>query len=107
MTMDISKLAFFALATIGLTNIIVDPATIVKPFRDFADKRLPPWFAKLFSCYQCSGTWVGFLCGYIIIGKDPWTVFLSGMAGSYLATISATYMNYLEAKSILGVEEDV
>ena len=104
--MDSAKLAFFALATIGLTNIIVDPATIARPFRDFADKSLPSWFSKLFSCYQCSGTWVGFLCGYLVIGGDPWIVFLSGMAGSYLATLSATYMNYLEAKSIIGVEDD-
>lgn len=103
---NLARLAFFAAATIGLTNIIVDPATIMKPFRDFADNRLPSWLSKLFSCYQCSGTWVGFLCGYLVVSKEPWAVFLCGMAGSYLATLSATYMNYLEAKSIIGVEED-
>lgn len=103
---DTPSLVLFALATVGLTNIIVDPALIAKPFRDFADKRLHPWLSKLFSCYQCSGTWVGFLCGYLIVSRDPWVVFLCGMAGSHLATMSATYMNYLEAMSIVGVEED-
>lgn len=102
----ISGLIFFALATVGLTNIIVDPATIMKPFRDFVDARMPKFVSNLFSCYQCSGTWVGFLCGYIIVSHEPLTVFLCGMAGSYLSTMSAAYMNYLEAKSIIGVEED-
>jgi len=103
---EISRLAFFALATIGLTNIIVDPATIMKPFRDFVDSRMPKFVSSLFSCYQCSGTWVGFFCGYIVVDRNPLIVFLCGMAGSYLATMSAAYMNYLEAKSIIGVEED-
>jgi hypothetical protein len=103
---DIASLVLFAAATVGLTNIIVDPAAIAKPFRDFVDARCHPWLSKLFSCYQCSGTWVGFLCGYLLIGQEPWRVFLCGMAGSYLATMSATYMNYLEARSIVGVEDD-
>lgn len=104
---DATRLVVFALATIGLTNIIVDPATIMQPVRDLIDKWCHPWLAKLFSCYQCAGTWVGFLCGYLLVGVEPWVVFLCGMAGSYLATMSATLTNYLEARSIVGVEEDV
>jgi hypothetical protein len=91
----------FALSVIGMTNIIVDPAYIMQPARDFIEKRCHPWVNKLVSCYQCSGTWVGFLFGYILIGKDPLVVFSCGMAGSFLATLSATYMNYLEAKSVV------
>lgn len=104
---EFTKLVIFITATIGMTNIIVDPAAIARPFRDFIDKRMPSFFSKLFSCYQCSGTWVGFIFGYIIFSSDPFIIFLCGMAGSYLCTISATYMNYLEARSIIGVEEDV
>ena len=100
------RLALFALATVGLTNMIVDPAAIFQPLRDAVDKHGHPWLRKLVSCYQCSGTWVGFICGYLVVGKEPSTVFLCGMAGSYLATISATYTNYLEARSIVGVEEN-
>lgn len=103
---DIARILIFMMATVGLTNIIVDPATIMQPVRDFIDRRFHPWLSKLFSCYQCSGTWVGFLCGYMIISREPEYVFLCGMAGSYIATLSATYMNYLEAKSIVGVEEN-
>lgn len=103
---DASRIAIFALATIGLTNMIVDPAAIFQPIRDILDKSPSPWMRKLVSCYQCSGTWVGFLCGYMIVGSDPKTVFLCGMAGSYLSTMSATVTNYLEARSIVGVEEN-
>jgi hypothetical protein len=100
------NLLLFIFSVIGLTNIIVDPATIMQPVRDFIEKNCHPWINKLVSCYQCSGTWVGFLCGYILISKDLFVVFMCGMAGSFLSTLSATYLNYLEARSIIGVEED-
>lgn len=100
-----SSLLFFSLSVIGLTNIIVDPATIMQPIRDFIEKKCHPWLNKLVSCYQCSGTWVGFICGYIILSHDPFIVFLSGMAGSFLATLSATFLNYLEAQSIVNTND--
>lgn len=99
------ELVLFCISCVGLTNIIVDPATIMQPVRNFIEKRFPAWMNKLVSCYQCSGTWVGFLCGYVFISHRPEVVFLCGMAGSFLATLSATYMNYLEAKSIINVED--
>lgn len=102
---SISSILLFAMAVIGLTNIVVDPASIAAPLRNFIEKNMPKWVDKLFSCYQCFGTWAGFLCGYLIVGQSPSVVFLCGMAGSFLATMSATYMNYLEARSIVGVEE--
>lgn len=102
---ELSSLIIFSLAVIGLTNIIVDPATVMQPIRNFIEKKCPKWLDKLVSCYQCSGTWVGFFCGYFLISKEPIVVFLCGMAGSFLATLSATYMNYLEAKSIINVED--
>lgn len=105
---DISPFSFllFCLSVVGLTNIIVDPATIMQPIRNLIEKYMPKWFDKLVSCYQCSGTWVGFLCGYILVSRRPEIVFLCGMAGSFLATFSATYLNYLEAKSIINVEDN-
>lgn len=104
--MSLSSLILFSLAVIGMTNIIVDPATIMQPVRNLIEQKGPSWLNKLVSCYQCSGTWVGFICGYILISKDIFVVFLCGMAGSFLATFAATYLNYLEAKSIIGVEQD-
>jgi hypothetical protein len=102
---SISSLLFFSLAVIGLTNIIVDPAAIMQPTRDFIEKRCHPWINKLVSCYQCSGTWVGFFCGYVILSHDLLIVFLSGMAGSFLATFAATLLTYIEARSIVDTHE--
>ena len=103
---SLSSIILFALSVVGLTHILVDPATIAKPFRDFVEKYCHPWLNKLFSCYQCCGTWVGFLCGYILISKQPEVVFLCGMAGSFLSTWAATYLNYLEAQSIIDLKEN-
>lgn len=104
--MEVGSVIIFSFAVIGLTNIIVDPATIFAPVRELIEKSGIKWLSKLVSCYQCTGAWAGFLCGYLVFDADPSTVFCSGMAGSFLATFSAIYSNYLEARSILGVGED-
>lgn len=93
----------FATAVIGFTHIIVDPASIMQPIRTFISQKGPHWLDKLLSCYQCCGTWVGFICGYFLISHDPFIIFLCGMAGSFLATYGATYLNYLEAQSIVSI----
>jgi hypothetical protein len=103
---SMASLVLFSLSVIGLTNIVVDPASIMIPFREYVEKKCPRWINKVFSCYQCFGTWAGFLCGYLVVDESPSVVFLCGMAGSFLSTISATYMNYLEARSIVGVEQE-
>ena len=104
--MSIGSLIFFSLSVIGLTNIVVDPAVIFSPIRNRIDKMGISWLSKLFSCYQCAGTWAGFICGIFIFGLNPFIIFCCGMAGSFLANFAATYMNYLEAKSIIEVSDD-
>ncbi len=101
---SLSSLILFVLSVIGFTHIIVDPATIARPFRNFVEKYCFSWLNKLFSCYQCCGTWVGFFCGYVLISKDILVVFLCGMAGSFISTWAATYLNYLEAQSIINID---
>lgn len=103
---SLSSLILFVLSVIGFTHIIVDPATIAKPFRNFVEKYCFSWLNKLFSCYQCCGTWIGFICGYVLISKEPAVVFLCGMAGSFISTWAATYLNYLEAQSILNIKDE-
>lgn len=102
--MDFSSVIIFCLAVIGFTHIIVDPATIVKPFRDYVENSGFSWLNKLLSCYQCCGTWVGFFCGWILLSNNIFVIFLCGMAGSFLSTWAATYLNYLEARSIVNLE---
>lgn len=103
---SLSSLILFVLSVVGFTHIIVDPATIARPFRNFVEKYCFSWLNKLFSCYQCCGTWVGFFCGYVLISKDPLEIFLCGMAGSFIATWAATYLNYLEAQSIINIDDN-
>jgi hypothetical protein len=99
------SLILFIFSVMGLTNIIVDPGAIMVPFRNFVSKYGFAWMNKLLSCYQCCGTWVGFLCGYVFISKNPLEVFLCGMAGSYIATVGTVYLNYLEAQSVLNLND--
>jgi hypothetical protein len=105
-TITLPILLLFALSVIGFTHIIVDPATIARPFRNFVEKYCYSWLNKLFSCYQCCGTWIGFICGFILISNKIEVIFLCGMAGSFIATWAATYLNYLEAQSIMNMQED-
>ena len=98
---------FFCFAVVGLTNIITDPATIVQPIRDCVNRwaensKFWLWVDKLMSCYQCTGFWVGLFCGVILISHNPFVVFLCGPAGSFIATWGASYLNYLEARSIVA-----
>ena len=100
-----SDLVLFCLAAIGATHIVVD-GKIFKPFRDFVEKYLPEKIYELVSCYQCSGTYVGFVLGYLTYGPDLSKIFLAGCASSVLSNLMALYMNYLEAKTIINLEED-
>jgi hypothetical protein len=105
--MNFSVLLFFCLVVIGFTNVIVDPATIFLPARNYVSKRSKKnlfwaWFDKLLSCYQCAGFWVGIIAGIILISLNPFVVFLCGMAGSFVATWGAAYLNYLEARSVVA-----
>jgi len=103
---NLATFLLFVTSVIGFTHIIVDPAVIAKPFRDFVKKNCYEWVDKLFSCYQCCGTWVGFFCGTILISFNPFVIFICGMAGSFIASFGASYLNYIEAQSLLSIKDD-
>lgn len=112
----------FAFGVIGITHIIVDGG-VLRGFRNFVDKYCPSWFGRLLACYQCSGFWVGVFIGAPLfhsmvkyaVKDGPWycswilAAFLCGGAGSFLATLGAAVLNYLEAKAVIelpDVDED-
>lgn len=104
--MDFGLIVLSLLAVIGMTHIIVD-GTIFLPVRNFLKKWLPSKVYQLFECYQCCGTWCGFFIGWLLFGT--WSAVIAvGFAGSFVATWGATYLNYLEAQTLvnLGDEED-
>lgn len=96
-------LVLFALAVIGLTNIMVD-SSIMAPVRDYLQKILPAYVYKVFECYQCMGTWCGFICGLILISHNPLVVLMCGCAGSFLSVLAGSYLNYIEARTIVNLD---
>jgi|SRR5262252_2711116 len=101
----IVNVVLFVFGTVGLTHIIVDSAIMQKP-RDWLRAILPEWAYKVFECYQCTGTWVGFFCGWLCFGLGFKEIFLGGMAGSFLAYLSAAVLTYLEANSLVDVPKE-
>ena len=108
---EFGTLIFFCLATIGLTQLIVESYIFNIP-RDWLKRKLPDYVAKVFDCHQCSGTWSGFILGCLILTNSNWGLFTniaiilaSGCVGAFLGTWSAVYLNYLEAKTIISLED--
>ena len=98
------ELILFFLASIGMTHVVVD-GSIFSWLRSLAVKYLPKRISAIFSCYQCAGMWCGFLLGYFIIDKDPIKVFACGCASSFLSMLAATFLNYLEAQTIISLDK--
>lgn len=99
------EILLFILGVVGMTHIIVD-ASIFQWLRDYADAKLPEKVSKLIHCYQCTGFWCGLACGWAafpVISLQQ--IFLAGCAGSLLANFMAIYMNYLEAKTIITLDD--
>lgn len=98
----------FALSTIGMAHVIID-GSIMAWFRDGV-KRLAqrvgwPHLGDVVDCYLCCGTWCGFLMGLIWISYNPAKIFACGVAGGFLANFAAVVLNYLEAQTIVHLEQ--
>ncbi len=96
------NLILFIAATIGLTNLFIYGGSIFKIIRDFVEKNFSENIFELFKCYQCMGTWVGFLVGYILLTHDFFGVLMCGFAGSFLANSAAILTEYVEANSMVA-----
>lgn len=98
----------FALATVGMSHIIVD-GSIFEGFRSkiksLSEKIKVPHLGTVFECYMCSGTWCGFLMGYIWLSNDPWKIFASGCAGGFVSNLAAILINYLESLTIVNLPD--
>jgi len=103
--MILGNIILFALATVGMSHIIVD-GKIFMPVKKWLNKWLPSSIYQLFDCYQCSGTWCGFVCGSIILSNNFLVIFLCGMAGSFLAVVAASFLNFMEAQTLINIGDD-
>lgn len=100
------SLILFCLATIGMTNIIVD-SNLFEPIRNWIKEKMPEKIYDLITCHQCCGTWCGFLCGAILLTNNIWIILCCGCAGSYLASINYLITEYILSKTdfVLDIEE--
>jgi len=99
------EIVLFCLGCVGMSHIIIE-GKIFEGVRAWLKPRLPGMLYSLFECYQCTGFWVGLFCSYFVFGNITWgQVFVGGCAGSFLSAIGALIMNYLEAKTIVNLEE--
>ena len=103
------NLILFVLAVIGMTHILVDSdMPLVKWIRENAKKvlaKVPGNWAKVFDCYQCSGTWCGFICGAILIDYNPLIILMCGCAGSFLAQWGIHYVELIQAQTIGNLQD--
>ncbi len=103
-----TEFLLFVVSVIGMTHIIVD-GSIMGWFRD-GIKSLASWvgyphLGGVVDCYLCCGTWCGFLMGLIWISYNPFKVLACGFAGGFLANFAAVVLNWIEAQTIVQLEE--
>jgi hypothetical protein len=109
------NLLFFAIATVGLTNILVE-SKIAKPIRWAYDKvigytpdNIQDWIGGLFDCHMCCGLWSGLVCSQLV-ATDWLTTLAAGFAGSFLSSVTALVLEvvaYVRDWLMTVVEVDV
>lgn len=114
---------FFALASVGMTSILVDGA-IFLPLREFLRHRVEriehrrehgkkvgwnfsEFFYSILTCYQCCGFWCGVFCGFLCLNVlkhgDPYDLFAIDSSPILLAVLLALLFLCGCTTSILSV----
>lgn len=62
-------------------------------------------FGGVVDCYLCSGTWAGFLMGYVWLTNDPMQIFACGCAGGFISNLAAMVLNWIEASTIVNLPD--
>ncbi len=108
----VETLFLFCFGSIGVTHIIVD-GEIFRPVKEILSKKAPAFLNKLLSCYQCTGFWVGLFfsiflyCDFNYLLKTFVVLLLAGGASSCLSYFWALMLTYLEANSIIRIDQNV
>jgi hypothetical protein len=95
---------FFLLASVGLTQIIID-SKIMEGVRNYMKKVLSEYWYTLFECYMCCGFWSGVFCGLVMFFDCTWSgagvILLAGFAGSLASTFYSALMNIMDGLTVL------
>ena len=105
---NLSDVLFFCLAVVGMSHIIVESVFFL-PLREWLGKKseqnnLLKFINKIVNCYQCCGTWCGFLLGLVLLSYNPLVIFASGCVGSFVSYTAAVLLTYLETNSVSSAE---
>jgi hypothetical protein len=100
----------FALAAIGLTNILVHGKILDDdhiPLRSWLKSKLGR-FADVLECYECTGWWSGLIVGLLLISWNPFIFIPCTFAGAGLMHFYVIITNLLESKTdfVVGVEDE-
>lgn len=102
----------FAIATIGLTNILVHGAILdeIKIYK-MSIRELMQYFdftKKILSCYECTGWWAGLFVGLITvwINQASWLyLLLYPFAGSVLSAFYSELIFMIRSKTDFVVDD--
>jgi hypothetical protein len=101
----ISEVLVFIFASIGASHIVIEGKIFERP-RNWLKSVLPSWLYTVFECYQCCGTYLGLICGWLVFPHASfWQLIACAFAGSFLSALGAVSMNFLEAKTIVNLNE--
>jgi len=105
--MDMTELLWFALATIGLTNIMVHGKILdVIGLRPWLREHMRPDYFQVFECYECSGFWAGLICGLFFLSPYHWWLLpICGFAGSAIAQTYTDVLYWLRSKTEFEVSD--
>lgn len=116
----------FILAAIGLTIIMVE-SRIMLPVRGWFEK--PSWqpviwfweliknplsipgkviceISHMLTCHQCTGFWAGLVTGWMVLDDLTFAQWLAcGFAGSAVSYSAAVFLDYLQAMSIMRMDD--
>lgn len=103
-----TTLFLFALATIGLTNVLVHGAILDDEhlkIRSWLKSRLGR-FGDLFNCYECTGWWAGLIMALILVSWRPNIFLPCAFAGAALGHLYTLLTNFIESHTAYELTGD-
>jgi hypothetical protein len=90
----------FALAVIGMTNIVVQGKIMdILKIRPLLKKILPESIYTFFECYECCGFWCGMVLGAMLVSFNPFQILAYGFSGSILASFYEEIVYLIRSKT--------
>lgn len=97
----------FILATIGMTNIMINGKILeITGVRPFFRRFMPPSSYEVFECYTCMGWWCGLIMGVVLVSHDPLVFFPCAFAGSVCSQFYIALYDFIEGNTPLVFDDE-